>query len=166
MRVLSLCLVLAVGLVAPELRAQVRPGIYGYLVRGQNGQAGEFCRVFDCVPRPLPVKAGETLTLTVNAPWQSPYGIVLSPSATGCVPLPGIANLLILGGPFYTLTLGIVSQPSPILSCWGGKQDFFLPLPASLPVGFQFATQAVAIVPLATGGDGPAFSVAVEATVR
>ncbi|MCC6672678.1 MAG: hypothetical protein IT458_16560 [Planctomycetes bacterium] len=158
--------VLLAGVCVPEALAQVRPGIYGYLVRGQAGQAGEFCHVFDCTPRALAVVAGETLTLTVNAPRQAVFGIAVAPSASGCIQIPGLANALVLDAPFFTLALGVVSQQSPVRACWDGRQDLSLPLPPTLPTGFQFATQAVAAVPLATGGDGPAFSVAVVTTVR
>lgn len=156
---------LAATLATASLAAQVRPGIFGHLVQGQNGTAGEFCLQFDCTPRPLAVVAGETLTLIVNAPYQAPFAIGLSLSATSCIALPFAANQLILDPPFVVVALGLVSQHSPILACWGGRDAATLPLPPGLPLGLQFATQAICEMQTLSG-TMPAFSVAVLATVR
>lgn len=145
--------------------AQVRPGIFGYQVSGVNGTGGDFCHTFDCTPRTLDATAGETLTLRVNAPLQALFAIGASFSATSCVTLPFAANMLVIDAPVVTLTVGVVSQGSPILSCWGGTQPTPLALPPGLPVGLSFATQALAVMPI-LGGTGPAFSVAVVTTIR
>jgi hypothetical protein len=105
------------------------------------------------------------LTLRVNAPLQALFAIGASFSATSCVSFPFAANALVIDPPVVTLTVGVVSQGSPILSCWGGTQATPLALPPGLPVGLSFATQAIADVPL-LGGNGLAFSVAVLTTVR
>lgn len=156
----------AITLLAGASTAQVIPGVFGYRVTGQNGTAGEFCWQFDCAPRPLTVVAGETLTLTINAPFQNFFAVGASFSATSCTPIPGIENALILDAPIVTLALGVVSQSSPMLACWGGFDNVSLPLPNGLPTGLAFSTQAVAVVPNATTIDGISFSVAVTNTVQ
>jgi hypothetical protein len=70
----------------------------------------------------------------------------------------------VLDTPIFTIVLGFVSTPSPILACWGGTQTVLLPLPPNLPQGFAFATQAVAAVP-STSVNSLAFSVAVLTTI-
>lgn len=156
---------LLASLLAASLHAQVRPGIFGHLVQGLNGSAGEFCHAFDCTPRPFAAASGERLNLVVNAPWQNPFVLGLSLSATSCVTLPFAANMLILDLPIVPVAVGIVSQQSPILACWGGTESVPLALPPNLPLGFQFATQAVVLMPMLNGNQ-PAFSVAVLTTIR
>ena len=144
--------------------AQVALDRFGYLVTGQNGTAGEFCHVFDCTPRALAVVAGETLTLRVNAPFQSFFAIGASFSAPNCAPIPGFANALVLDLPIVVLAFGAVSQQSPILSCWDGTHQVPLVIPAGAPQGASFASQAIADLQGPT--PGLAFSVAVVATVQ
>jgi hypothetical protein len=144
--------------------AQVVMDRFGYQVTGQNGTAGEFCWVFDCAPRTLAVVAGETLTLRVNAPFQAFFAIGASLGTANCVTIPGIANALLLDpNSLVILASGTVSQPSPILSCWGGYEQVPLQLPAGLPTGIWFASQAIADL---TPPFGLAFAVAVVATVQ
>ncbi|GAB4150989.1 MAG: hypothetical protein Fur0037_19670 [Planctomycetota bacterium] len=162
MRALSLVLAAALSVTAS---AQVRPGIFGYLVQGQNGTAGEFCHVFDCTVRPHAATAGETLRLTINAPLHAPFAIGISARATSCLPLPFAANMLVLDPPIATLAAGLVSQPSPILACWGGTVSVPLPIPRGLPPGLWFATQAICLMQTTTGYQ-PAFSIAVGTTIR
>ncbi|MCA8948891.1 MAG: hypothetical protein KDE27_05270 [Planctomycetes bacterium] len=161
----SLALAATLALAAPTA-AQVIPGMFGYLVTGQNGTAGEFCWQFDCTPRPLRVVAGETLTLRVNAPLSSFFAIGASFSGTSCLPVPGVMNALVLDPPIVTLALGVVSQSSPILACWGGYDTATLALPGWLPPGLSITSQAVAVVPSLTGPNGPSLSAAVETTVQ
>lgn len=146
--------------------AQVVPGNFGYEVQGQLGTNGTFCWYFDCVPRPLTVISGETLTLRVNAPLGNFFAIGASFSATSCLPIPGIQNNLILDPQVVTIAIGAVTQSSPILACWGGHETVALTLPAGLPSGLQFTTQAVAAVPNLTSANGVSFSVAVQKTVQ
>lgn len=155
---------LAAAIPGSAAPAQVLIDRFGYQVTGQNGTAGEFCWVFDCTPRPLAVVAGETLTLRVNAPFQTFFAIGGALGPAPCVPIPGIANALLLDpASLVILASGTVAQPSPILACWGGFETVALPLPAGLPLGFAFVTQALADLPPATG---LTFSVAVRATVQ
>jgi hypothetical protein len=151
-------------LTAAAAVAQVHPGIFGYQVQSTSGTSGEFCFVFDCTPRPSTAVAGETLTLRVNAPLQAFFAIGLSLGASNCVPFPLIHNDLVLDMPIYTLAVGVVSTPSPILACWGATETVLLPLPPNLPQGFAFATQSVAAVP-STSVNSLAFSVAVLTTI-
>lgn len=151
-------------LTAAAAVAQVHPGIFGYQVQSMSGTSGEFCFVFDCTPRASTAVAGETLTLRVNAPLQAFFAIGVSLGATSCLPIPPIGNDLVLDPPVFTLAVGFVSTPSPILACWGGTQTVLLPLPPTLPQGFTFATQAGAAVP-STSVNSVAFSVAVLTTI-
>jgi hypothetical protein len=153
------------GCAAAPAVAQVRPGVYGYVVRGQAGIAGEFCHVFDCTPRLLTVSRGETLSLEVNAPFMTPYALGLAFSATSCLSSPLFGNALILDLPIELLAVGLVDQGSPILSCWGGTRQNLLFVPPTVPLGLQFSTQALAVVPTLQG-DQASFSVAVTCTVR
>lgn len=152
---------------ASSLGAQVVPGLFGYLVSGTGGTSGEHCHTFDCTPRPHTATAGETLTLRVNAPRLGFFAIGISLSATSCTPLPFAGNALVLDGPLATLTVGTITQVNLWRSCWGGHLEWPLPLPASLPPGFTFATQAVAQTPLLTApGSMASLSVAVRTTIR
>ncbi|HLQ38943.1 MAG TPA: hypothetical protein VK348_14130 [Planctomycetota bacterium] len=153
-----------VALCSGSITAQVRPGIFGHLVMGVNGTAGEFCFVFDCTPRPFTAHAGETLTLQVNAPFQTLFAIGASFGANSCVSFPQVGNMLVLDQPVVVLMAGMVSHQSPILACWGGFEQVSLPLPAGLPSGLSFATQAAAEVPT-LNGTAPVFSVAVQTTI-
>ena len=144
--------------------AQVAIDRFGYLVTGQNGTAGEFCWIFDCTPRPLAVVAGETLTLRVNAPHLAFFAIGASLGPGPCVPVPGIANALLLDpGAIVVLASALVGQPSPVLACWGGVEQVPLALPPGLPLGVSFHSQAIAEL---TPAWGLAFSVAVAVTVQ
>jgi hypothetical protein len=147
-----------------RLGAQVAPGVFGYQVVSSTGTAGEFCLVFDCTPRTSTCTAGETLTLRVNAPQSSFFAIGASLSATGCISLPGIDNSLVIDLPIVTLAVGIVANASPALSCWGGTVSVPFTVPAGVPHGLSFATQALAEVP-DRNGTGPALSVAVITTI-
>ena len=163
-RLVSLIL-LASLLGASTVQAQIRPGVFGFTVTGVHGSAGEFCWTFDCVPRQARADRGETLDLVVRAPWSAPYAIGISPGAGRCLQLPFIANQLVLDSPVFVAALGLLSQPSSIRACYGGFQQLQLRIPYFLPPGFQFALQAVAVVPT-LGGIAPAFSVAVQITVE
>ena len=163
---LSTAVVATALFLADPTRSQVPPGVFGYMVTGQNGTAGEFCYAFDCTLRPLTVVSGETLTLRVNAPYQNFYAIGASFSATSCIQIPGLENRLVLDPPIVTLALGIVGQPSPILSCWSGFENVALQLPNGLPSGLSFTTQAIAVVPTVTTLTGISFSTAVVTTVQ
>ena len=85
--------------------------------------------------------------------------------AGGCLQLPSIENQLVLDFPLFVAALGRVSQPSSIKACYGGLQRSQLRIPRWVPPGFQFALQAVAVVPTERGM-GPAFSVAILITVQ
>jgi hypothetical protein len=160
----SLTFLLAALAATAAAPAQIALDRFGFQVIGQNGTAGEFCWVVDCTPRPLGVVAGETLTLRVNAPFQQFFAIGGALGTVPCVPIPGIANALLLDpSSLVILASGVVAQPSPILSCWGGYQLVSMPLPNGLPLGFSFAAQAIADL---TPTTGLAFSVAVLATVQ
>jgi hypothetical protein len=151
-------------LAAAPATAQILLDRFGYLVTGQNGTAGEFCWVFDCAPRPLAVAAGETLTLRVNAPHLTFFAIGGALGPAPCLPIPGIANALLLDpASLVILASGVVGQSSPILACWGGVEQVPLVLPPGLPPGFSFHSQAIADL---TPSLGLAFSVAVHATVQ
>jgi hypothetical protein len=163
MRIQHWCGILIALIATPMAVAQVRPGVFGFQVQGQNGVGGEFCHVFDCTPRQFTAVAGETLTFRVNAPLQAPYLIGASLTATSCLPLPFLVNDLILDGPIV-LAVGVVSTGSPILACWGGTDTLMVPL-AGLPSGLSFATQALAVVPTLTGADA-ALSVAIVTTIQ
>jgi len=149
---------------AARLEAQVRPGVFGYQVTSSTGVAGEFCHVVDCTPRASTCTVGETLTLRVNAPFNNLFAIGASFSATSCLQVPGIANALVIDLPVVTLAVGVVSTPSPVLACWGGTVAVPMQIPAGVPHGLSFATQALADVP-GTAGTAPAFSVAVITTI-
>ena len=150
---------------ASNVPAQLRPGVFGFTVSGVHGSAGEFCWTFDCVPRRARADRGETLDLVVRAPWSAPYAIGISPGAGSCLQLPFIGNQLVLDSPLFLAALGRVNQPSPIKACYGGVQRVPLRIPRWVPPGFQFALQAVAVVPTERGM-GPAFSVAILITIE
>jgi hypothetical protein len=159
------CLSLTALLFATPAFGQVVMGKFGFQATGQLGTAGEFCWVFDCTPRQLPVVAGETLTLRINAPYQTLYAIGWAGDAPNCVPIPGFNNSLILGVPISMLSFGLVSQQSPILACWGGTHQVPLPIPSGVPSGASIAMQALADLPSPTPST-LSFSVAVVISVQ
>jgi hypothetical protein len=144
------CLSLTALLFATPAFGQVVLNRFGFQATGQLGTAGEFCFVFDCTPRQLTVVAGETLTLRVNAPYQTLYAIGWAADAPNCIPIPGFNNSLVLGVPIVVLTFGLVGQQSPILACWGGYQQVPLPIPIGAPSGASIAMQALADLPSPT----------------
>jgi hypothetical protein len=150
--------------VAARLDAQVRPGVFGYQVVSSTGIAGEFCLQFDCTPRASTCTAGETLTLRVNAPHNNLFAIGASLSATSCLSIPGIGNMLVIDPPIVTIAVGIVANVNPALACWGGTVQVPLTVPAGVPHGLSFASQALADVP-GLNGTAPSFSVAVITTI-
>ena len=154
------CVSLTALLFAAPAFGQVVMGRFGFQATGQVGTAGEFCWVFDCAPRHLGVVAGETLSLRINAPYQTLYVIGAAPDAPNCVPIPGFNNSLMLGAPIVVLSFGLVSQQSPILACWGGTEQVSLPLPNGVPPGASIAMQAIADL------QGPAASLAFSVAVR
>ncbi len=156
---------LASLLAASPSPGQIRVGQFGFTVRSSQGSAGEFCWGADCQPRPGPAPRGETLDMEIRAPLGALFAIGISLSASNCLQRPFIANAQVLDAPVFLAGIGFVNQPSAIKACYGGVDHRALPIPDFLPPGFQFALQALAVIPT-EAGVSPALSVAVLVTVR
>ena len=156
---------LASLLAASTSTGQIRAGQFGFTVRSSQGSAGEFCWGADCQPRLGPAPRGETLDMEVRAPMGALFAIGISLGASNCLRRPFIANAQVLDAPVILAGIGFVSQPSAIKACYGGVDHRSLAVPDFLPPGFQFALQALAVIPT-EAGVSPALSVAVLATVQ
>jgi len=157
---------LATAMFCTPAEAQVRPGEFGFVVASSTSRGGTFCGGFTCVPAQMSAAQNDALTMTVRTEMRMPFAIGVSTTLGRCAPIPGIGNQLILDpSTVDTLVIGVVSNPSPILACWSGFEDVVVRLPP-LPSPTTFYLQAVAAGPDGSGGTSPAFTVAVECTVR
>jgi len=132
---------------------------------------GQACGPFSCRPFPAGQVTPTTTntrarTVTVHGAPNSVYvlGVSQAPLATPCTTVPGIGNALILGQPITLLAFGVTSAgPLSTTACRQGQGRFVLNVPSTVPSGFTFLLQALAMS--ATTG-GPAFTVALQGSVR
>ena len=143
----TLLTVLVLAALASPATAQDRLGEMGFEVTSPSGgTAGDFCWGVDCVPRPLAVRAGESLRLTVRAPHGAPFVVVFSTAATSCLRIPGVWNQLVVDPPLISVIAGRIDLLNQTRVCYDGYAARTLTLPATLPSGFRFALQAVAAI--------------------
>ncbi len=137
---------LAATTLASEASAQVRFGEFGFVVSGTNGAAGDGCWGFDCMPRPLAVVSGETLSVTVRAPLGAPYAVFVSTGLGSCIVLPGINNAFNLDPSFVApLFASFVDMQNFARYCYDGLTVQSLPLPPAA-IGTTIYLQAAAVV--------------------
>lgn len=137
-----------------------------------NAVTGQACGPFTCTPfvaGPISSTTGNTLTRAVRvygAP-NSLFVLFLSfaPLPQPCQAIAGIDNALILGMPAQTMAIGVTGAPlpSPSAVCLQGVAVVPLTFPNITPAAVVFRLQALA---MSTVGQGPAFTVAVQATLR
>ena len=140
---------LPVSLFAASLAAQSTNDI-GLTVDG-GGLAvsyGQVCGPVPCQPLAGPtIVPGTTRYVTQNAaPW-SPYAIAIgAPPTNGCVPIPGIANGLLLEAPIVIFAGGVTGPPVPVFGlCPRGVATVLLVVPVGTPSGFAFVLQSVGV---------------------
>ncbi|MCA8977373.1 MAG: hypothetical protein KDC98_21805 [Planctomycetes bacterium] len=122
---------------------------------------------FSCTTLPVTCLRGDTVSYFVMGQLNGFYALLgtVDIAGLGCVNLgvPGLVNSLILpGGSLVPLAVGVCSVPDNG-RCNGGASPFTLAftIPAALPPG-ALALQAVASCPWSGGGNGLAFTRAVE----
>lgn len=130
---------------------------------------GDICSPFGCAPFVAPSLGSGPLAGNEVGVWGaagSPFllGISNAPQPL-CLPLPGIANSLLLDPASASLfALGVVPvQPPQPAACQAARANVPLPIPAGLPSGLQFRLQAIVTSP-STGQ--LAFTVAIDGTVQ
>ncbi|MBK8979420.1 MAG: hypothetical protein IPM29_26270 [Planctomycetes bacterium] len=127
------------------------------------GTSGTGVRGFvpSCTGLAVAAVRGEGITVTVWGDVQAPFVLLLAPSATQCIPLPGLGNALMLDFPIATFAVGVLTRTTPCLSCPPGYEDTRFAIPPTLPPGFTASFQAVS-----SGAGRPSFTVAITATIR
>ena len=134
-----------------------------------SGIVGQACGPFTCTPFPGGnVTAASLVRLVrVHGDANSLYVLLLSaaPVMVPCVTVPGIGNALIIGLPATTLAVGITGpyQPSTSVTCRQGIGSYLLTLPNVSPSVIPFRLQALTF---SFTTQGPAFTVAIQATAR
>lgn len=141
MRITLLSLLLAV-----PLAAQYPADATALRWEGVTSSAGPFCWGFSCDLETAEVVPGESGTLMVRGEWNQIYALALSLSASRCIPLPNVANGLVLDDPVHIVITGVCGNPSPILACPSGTDTFRISIPRALPAGFSFSVQAIVTV--------------------
>jgi hypothetical protein len=113
-----------------------------------------------CTSSPVNAVRGESVALHVWGDQQALFALFAAGSATQCLPFPGIGNGLVLDFPLTTVTVGILTQVTPCLSCPPGLQTLNFSVPASLPPGTRLALQAASFA-----NGNPSFTAAISASV-
>lgn len=109
---------------------------------------GQICGPVACQPLPGPtIVAGTTRTLGQNAaPW-TPFAIAVGLPMSGCTPVAGIANALLLGPPIIIFAVGVTGPPVPTIfgGCPRGVASVSLTVPPGAPSGLVFVLQSVGV---------------------
>ena len=79
-----------------------------------------------------------------------------------CIPIPGIANSLILGLQPITLAVGMIGPASFVTPCQQGRAWYGLSFPVGTPTGVSFELQALAFSP---SQNVPAFTIALRSQI-
>jgi hypothetical protein len=138
----------------------------GPLATTVTAVAGQVCGAFTCTPFPLltPSTAASLVrTVRIYGDANSLFVLAMStgPTAQPCVPIPGIANALILGQPMAVVAFGVTGPflPTPSIACQQGVATLQLQLPPVSPAVIPFVLQALTF---SHATQGPAFTVAVQ----
>jgi hypothetical protein len=128
---------------------------------------GQVCGTFSCTPDAASsLMAGSANELGVWAAGNAPFivGISVAATPTPCVPLPGLANSLLLDPPtLVLLAVGVIPPSVPMpFGCQVARQNVPFAIPAGAPSGLSFRLQAVGTSP---SSGVLAFSGAIDATV-
>lgn len=112
--------------------------------------------------RNLPVIAvpNDNVVLRVWGDPGSVFLLLAAGSANQCLPIPGVANGLVLDFPVFPVAAGLLTQTTPCLSCPPGFEAFAFVVPP-LPIGSTASFQAVGF-----GAGQFAFTVAITAVVQ
>jgi hypothetical protein len=146
-------------------RPPIKPGEFGFSVADSNASAGTLCSGFSCTAATLNTKAGQTLTLSLRAPQNARYFVIIGPAKPAlCVTFPGFLNKHVV--PVVILLPGVVNQVDRGPRCFGYMDSFSATIPSATAKGTQAAAQALAIVSTANGRTLPAFSSPVNIVVQ
>ncbi|MCA8966078.1 MAG: hypothetical protein H6838_06250 [Planctomycetes bacterium] len=120
---------------------------------------GQSCGAFTCQPFVAgPVGVGNAHRVYVYGAIQQPYVLAIGLTNTApCIPIPGLANSLILLGP-VTLQVGLTAAPVLTSACPQARDQYVLQFPVGTPIGVGFQLQALAT----SATQGPAFTIAIE----
>jgi hypothetical protein len=143
---LPVALLSAAQLFAAHLAAQTTNDIG--ITMGTTTLFGQFCGPVPCTPMPGPTIArGTSAAVTQNAAPNTPFAMAIGAPATGCLPIPGIANGLLMVPPLAVFAIGVTGGPVPVAFglCPRGVATVQLAVPANAPAGFAFALQSVGV---------------------
>ena len=148
-------------------RPPIKPGEFGFSVAdaNANASAGTLCSGFSCTAATLNTKAGQKLTLSLRAPQNARYFVIIGPTKPAlCVTVPGFLNKHVV--PVVILLPGVVNQVDRGPRCFGYMDSFSATIPSATAKGTQAAVQALAMVTTANGRKLPAFSSPVKIVVQ
>ncbi len=145
-------------ILAPAATAQISgPSLFWV---GDSGIAvGSFFA--DCTPSVATVAPGESVEIAVSGDQNSAFGLFVSPSATSCISIPGVANHLVLDGPIVPVAAGVLTEWSPCLAC----PEAFVVMPLTVPMGASVGL-SVSLQAVGFGWGQVAFTDAVVVTVQ
>ncbi len=171
LRLPHLSLLLAGALCVSAIPAQIsgrppiKPGEFGFSVADSSASAGTPCSGFSCTAATLNTKAGQKLTLSIRAPQNARYFVIIGPTKPAlCATVPGFVNKHVV--PVVILLPGVVNQVDRGPRCFGYMDSFSATIPSGTPRGTQAAVQALAEVTTANGRKLPAFSSPVKIVVQ
>lgn len=120
---------------------------------------GQSCGPVTCTPFVGgAVAGGETRNLVHTSSPNTAYVIALGLPGP-CTRFPGIDNMLLLGAPITTVTVGTTGGPNPVSACRQGAGRAQLMVPRGVPAGIVFRLQSFGT---SASSQGPAFSGAIE----
>jgi hypothetical protein len=129
---------------------------------GAGGTIGQLCGTVSCFPIAIgPLVAGTLRGVGHASAEVTPYAIAIGFPGP-CAIVPGIGNMLLLGGPVI-LDVGVTSIPPLVPTpCEQGVAAYSLVIPAGAPVGLTVRLQSIGF-----GMSGEAaFSPALEGTIQ
>lgn len=138
--------IVAVLVVAFPLAAQA----VNLQVQSAFGTAGALCGPWSCVPDPLLVPQGGTLSLSMGALTGSTMFLLLALPPNQCTPIAGLGGSLVVQPPGAVMVLTPQSwsttyvHPAPPGPCAFRQGLELLSLPPVLPSGQQFVLQTLA----------------------
>ncbi len=116
---------------AAQGAAPIVAGQFGFFAADSAGGAGTRCSGFSCTPAKMTTSVNATVTLTVRAPRNAWYVILVGPRTNLCLDFPGFLNKWVV--PPTVVLPGVVNQAEPPFSlrCFGWQSRFSATIPAS-----------------------------------
>ena len=167
MRVPTLFLTAALGVAALPAQGSVTVNDVGLTMDGGMLTViyGQSCGPFTCTPFFAgPVAVGQpSRSVIVYGAQLQPFVLAIDlVNPAPCLPIPGIANSLILGLQPITLAVGLIGPASFVTPCQQGRAWYGLSFPVGTPTGVSFELQALAFSP---SQNVPAFTIALRSQI-